>query len=65
MELFVKTRFAEEGFAMSSLIVMGNHIGNNFQAYGSHAFPCFFKESITKERSKFNGGQSLGMYYFI
>jgi hypothetical protein len=39
MELLVKTRFAEEGFTVLSVIIMGNHIGNDFQPYGSHTFP--------------------------
>lgn len=38
MELFVKARLTEEGFTVSSLIIMGNHIGHDFQSYGFHAF---------------------------
>jgi hypothetical protein len=49
MELLVKTRFNEEGFTVSSVIIMGNHIGNDFQPYGSHRSPYFFIKSITKE----------------
>ena len=54
MELFVKTRFAEEGFTVSSLVIMGNDIGHNFQSYGSHASLLFRHESITKEWLEFN-----------
>ena len=49
MELLVKTRFDEEGFAVSSVIIMSNDIGNDFQTYGSHFFSYFFRKSITKE----------------
>jgi hypothetical protein len=30
MELLVKTRFTEEDFTAASVIIMDNHIGNNF-----------------------------------
>jgi hypothetical protein len=30
MELLVKTRFNEEGFTVSSVIIMRNHIGDDF-----------------------------------
>jgi hypothetical protein len=30
MELLVKAHFTEEDFTVSSVIVMGNYIGNNF-----------------------------------
>ena len=38
MELFVKARLTEEGFTVLSVIIMGNHIGHDFQSYGFHAF---------------------------
>jgi len=48
MEFFVKTRFAEEGFAVSSVIIMGNHIGDDFQPYGSHTFPPLLQRKHNK-----------------
>ena len=42
MNLLVKTRFNEEGFTVSSEIIMGNHIGNDFQPDRSHPSPLFF-----------------------
>ena len=41
MELLVKTHFTEEDFTVSSVIIMGNHIGNDFQPYRSHSLPLF------------------------
>jgi hypothetical protein len=41
MELLIKTRFNEEGFTVPSVIIMGNHIGNDFQPYRSHPFLLF------------------------
>ena len=38
VELLVKARFNEEGFTVLSVIKMSNHVGNNFQPYGSHPF---------------------------
>ena len=44
MELLVKTYFTEEDFTVSSVIIMGNHIGNDFQPYWSHSFPLFLRK---------------------
>lgn len=41
VELLVKAHFTEEDLTMSSVIIMGNDISNNFQTYGSHRFPLF------------------------
>ena len=38
MELLVKTYFTEEDFTVSSVIIMGDHIGNDFQPDWSHSF---------------------------
>jgi hypothetical protein len=48
MELLVKTRFTEEDFTMSSVIIMGNDIGNNFQPYWPHSFPLFLYKKHNK-----------------
>jgi hypothetical protein len=48
MELFVKARFNEEGFTVSSVIIMSNHFGNDFQPYGSHPFPLFLLKKHNK-----------------
>ena len=37
VELLVKARFNEEGFTVSSVIIMGYHLSNNFQPYWSHS----------------------------
>ncbi|MGZ3591117.1 MAG: hypothetical protein ACXU99_10730 [Thermodesulfobacteriota bacterium] len=38
MELLVKTYFTEEDLTVSSVIIMGDHIGNDFQPDWSHSF---------------------------
>ena len=48
MELLVKTHFTEEDFTVWSLIVMSNHIGNDFQPYWFHSFPLFLHEKHSK-----------------
>jgi len=65
MELLVKTHFTEEDFTVWSLIVMSNHIGNDFQPYWSHSFPLFLYESIAKEWPEYKDDKSLGIYCFI
>jgi len=48
MEFLVKTRFTEEDFTVLSLIIMGNHIGDDFQPYRSHSFLLFPHEKHNK-----------------
>jgi hypothetical protein len=48
MELLVKARFNEEGFTVSSVIIMSNHSGNDFQPYGSHPFRLFLLKKHNK-----------------
>ena len=48
MELLVKTRFTEEDFTVSSVIIMSNHIGNDFQPYRSHSFPLLIHQKHSK-----------------
>jgi hypothetical protein len=49
MKLLVKSRLTEEDFTVGSVIKMGDHIGNNFQMYGSHSFPPVVDKDIAKE----------------
>ena len=50
MDLLVKARFNEEGFTVRSEIIMGNHVGNDFQPYWSHSFSpvssAFFRQQF-------------------
>ena len=48
VELLIKTRFAEEDFTVSSVIVMSNHIGDDFQPYRAHSFPLFIHKKHSK-----------------
>ena len=48
MELLVKAHFTEEDFTVSSVIIMDDHVGNNFQPYRSHFFLLF----LHKKRNK-------------
>ena len=48
MKLLVKARFNEEGLTVSSVIIMGDHIGNDFQPYWSHSFPPFLHQKHNK-----------------
>ena len=48
MELLVKAHFTEEDFAVPSLIIMDNHIGNDFQPCWSHTFPMFIHKKHSK-----------------
>ena len=48
MELLVETHFTEEDFTVWSVIIMSNHIGNDFQPYRLHLFPLFLRKKNNK-----------------
>jgi hypothetical protein len=48
MELLAKTYFTEEDFTVSSVIIMGDHIGNDFQPDWSHSFSPVLHERHNK-----------------